>query len=165
LTTLSKGKIKTNESITLCSLCVRGQWNETPLRIPTRQWENKGFCQAKEIRLWLVMLHWMAINHLHLRLLIATCKYIGFNYYWKMMFFILTCLPSLILVRKRGRKTLVHRTVTTGSSHSLKIMYMIMSRNVSCKFQKKNKGHVKVCEKYITNEIDWKNHKWESWVV
>lgn len=71
-----------------------------------------------------------------------------------MMFFILTCLPSLILVRKRGLKTLVHRTVTTGSSHSLKIMYMIMSRNVSCKFQKKNKGHVKVCEKYIANEID-----------
>lgn len=54
-----------------------------------------------------------------------------------MAFFILTCIPSLILVRKRGRKTLVHRTVTTGSLHSLKIVYMIMSRKVSCKFKKK----------------------------
>ena len=46
---------------------------------------------------------------------------------------IFTCLPLLILTRKRGRNTRVHLMVRTGSSASLKMMYIIMSRNVSWK--------------------------------
>ena len=46
---------------------------------------------------------------------------------------IFTCLPSLILTRKRGRNTRVHLMVWTGSWASLKMMYIIMSRNVSWK--------------------------------